>query len=616
MAGKKKAVTVKSKSRSISKSLKGRSSTSKGTKKYILYSAGGTAEYYKKFKEMVREESSYNNIESMVMIPSIAYGDSYYVHSYVANFEEAIQAMDLQQKIKNSLQSFMPELNSKLKLILEAVEPTKSEENAIEILEKDGDNALRKLFQGLKDNYGKFKTSFGRALRVETNKPKKTDENIAYEGTMLEEVKKLISKNMVDKLYRLPTSNEKQKIFVESIRESLLSEDGIIANLTSNDISATYELGNILAGNIKDKNSIESLSFNKLGKEVVEGVTNFLLLSQLLEKASKYTEENIRGVNGNKLASYNNAIESLNLWSQLKNAIAGEKTSFLELGASKFKRNFGLAFESIMGTMEDSKVVGQLDSKITSTDIELNYSSTIGNIDNTENKINASLKTGQLIYRTQNLNDFFISNKDEFRKNVLSSAKPLRYFLLNFGLLTEYQIERDKIGGGKFIDKNLMSSEVVMSIYNYIVSTLGRYYFTNTFVGFILKNWTNDANLKTLPKVVLNSNNNKYYKTYDLIKAVMKNKDSGGDGLYIHPAVTGEMLNTYADFIDKKSRSFAYLKSRGETLTYQNLLSHKAKGGESPQDDYKKFNQLSDDLGLFTVTDIAVIIEKQGAKIK
>ena len=594
----------------------------RGTKKdktlkdRTLYSGGGVASYYKSLREAkLAGKSSVDSFKdiNMVMTPQIAYSRAFsdggfYVHTYVANFEEAIEVLDLRHDIENSIQQFMPTLNAKLQQILNAVKPTSGEEEIIQNLEKSGLSHLHVLFQNLKNYYGTFKTAFRASKKLKLKSKEKYKDIFSKEE--LDKIKKKIGDKFNIEFKELQSNTAISKQFIQIMQEQI---KGIIDNLTSQDIEAYSTLGNVLEyGKVDPREATDATP-----KDYTDGVVNFLMLSTLLTQASKYTEEHIRK-DGKPVEKYQNALAGLSLWEQLNSSTDTKNTNFLNYKAKQFRKDFGLSFEPVTAVLlGQSNVVGQANSKTTATDLEILYNQTENAINNTQNIISASLKTGELIYRSQNIIDFFEKNKKDDEINIVLKTKPLRYFLLNFSLLTEYQFVQSQVGKGNFKDTNLLSSQAIMELYNYIISTIGRFYFTNMFVGYILKNWTDGSDVSSLPKIIMNSSDNKYYRTYDLIQAVKHNTDAGGKGLYLHPVATGALLHNYADFVEAKSKRLGYIRRHNSKkgvrpidVSYKSLLDDK---GDVALGLYKKFVELSENIELFTAADLAVLIEKQGA---
>ena len=585
----------------------------KAGKNNTLGSGGGLDSYYKSLREtrFTNKASidSWTDVD-FVMTPEIAYLNGLYAHSYVVNFEEAIEVMNLRSTINNLLQPLINELTKKIAVINKAVQPNDIDLQALAILRRNGQNGVANIFAKLKKNYGNFKTGLSKITK-HTKKQMKTAVDNLNSLYNLDELKQSIKEEIKRQWFLTNnTFHSKDGTSINLLQTAL----DLVDTLSAEDIVAYGSAGNRLLGEKPELMSEGSKRrYDFITTNYAQGVAAFLTLSQILSAAAKYTQDNIIAKSTGKVnKSYDAALKALNFWDQLANNTSvtqAAQLDFTQLNSKTFNKYFGLAFEPVEAIISQGQVVGHKHAdNVTATDLTINYDKILSQLTNAEDAINLSLKTAALIYRTQDLasaGDSFGDTPDLLGE----AARPIKYFLLNFGLLTEYQFVQNQSIQTKFNDKNLLTSTSIMDIYNDLCKTLGQFFFTNIIVGFILKNWTDsNEDLKSLPKIILNSQDRKYYLTHDLLNAVKNNISGGGKSLYLHPQITGSMVTTYADMVAAKHKVVGYTRDETtDNITYSTLLDY-----QPLRTAYNKITDMAKKMSLFTAVDIAVLMEKQG----
>ena len=580
-----------------------------GTKN-TLGSGGGLDSYYKSLRNT--RFSSQPSIDSwtdidFIMTSDIAYQNGLYAHSYVVNFEEALEVLNLRSTINSLLSPIVDELTTKLEIISNAVKPTEDDLKAIAILRQNGQNGVANMFAKLKKNYGNFKTGLSKILKHTKKQMNNAVEN--FNAMYDIDAMKMNIKEEIKKQW-LSSSGASQDSTILELLNIVLEQ---VDTLTVEDIIAYGSAGNRLLGEKPELMQPDGKRrYDFITTNYATGTASFLTLSQILSAAAKYTQTNILTKAGRVNQSYATALNALNFWDQLTKATSVGQTNqidFTQLNAKTFNKYFGLAFEPVEAIISHGTVVGHKQTdKITATDLTIQYDTILKQITEAEEAINLSLKTASLIYRTQDLQTAGSSVIED--NNLLEPVlRPIKYYFLNFGLLTEYQLAQNQSKKTKFQDKNLLSSTTVMSIYNDLCSSLGQFFFTNIIVGFIMKNWTdNQQALDSLPKIILNSQDRKYYLTYDLLEAVKKNINKGGTALYLHPQITGSMVSVYADMVAAKHKVVGYTRTNTkENITYSTLLDY-----QPLRTAYDRLSSMADNMSLFTAVDVAMLMEKQG----
>lgn len=592
-----------------------------GELKSTMYTGGSYPDIYKHNAGLQFTGKSENIMADFNMTEGIAYRNKrgLYLHSWVINFERSLQSLNFQEKIQNILQPHINYYNNILDKMITSLEVDEDEQKIIERIKKP--SSILQLFQSLKKNKNKL-VSF---LRSDKNKKdtkqknqkstnKKTRNTIATGSAQLnKELTTLAGSNKNDDVLNSLHKEITKKIKMELSKLSTSDYNKDFIDVLNQELTKWVESLNLeqilISGNLGDRITAPKAEKIEDVNTLVNGVSNFYILGKAFEIAANECKKCTPTTNpiiANQ--NYANAVKTLRFLEMLNEMNFDD---FTKVDSTVFVRRFGFFFEPLAAVMYGGTVVGHLNNDTTATDVLLTFDRSM---DNLNKALTASLKTGALIYRTQQIKDFFISDLKNKKSDeaVQANMRPIKYFYLNFALLMEYQtVLKHSRERATVKDIPVVSSEEIMGIYNYLANALGKYYFTNMIVGYFLKNGTKNDDLKTLPKIIFNSNDQQIYETKDVLTKVRRDvvqNNNHYNMAFIHANITGKMVEDYLQFCYHKSKRKGYLEQKGKTVTYEKLTSSNA-GGEVMKY-YKELSKDAESMNLVTAVDLAVMMEQ------
>lgn len=545
------------------------------------------------------EWKKYNAKFNLTMVDSIAYLNGFYMHSSATSFDRAVKNLDLLNTIKNALEQSVNTLDSRISEIQEKVKPTEEERKAFEKLANRSE--VEKMFDRLKKSLSTPKML---QLRSMDKKTINTEYTKYFGEDAVKEVKDRIASALREEVNTVFDDKDKLKpILINGI-------ENFAKSLTKQKIVQIIKIGKIAQGNRKGNYTTKRDKTNAKERELfsMESISNFYAIASVLGEVNRSVQES-----GTTDQRYLKAASSLDLIENIANNFETLVTNIKQKkkeddDEDKYNSvgfSYGFNYESLEKYLKGGKLLGATNDDRDATDI-------IYNLEN----IRASLKTSNIIFRTQDIESFLksTSNRELLEEDIKNVLNPIKYFYMNFGLILEAEdselntIKKNTKTVNYLSGTKLMSCSNVMNIYNYLSGVLGKYFSTNMIVGFILKNW--NGKVDELPKVVLSSGSDIPFPTYDLLESLKQNsEDLSLEGNYIYPDITGKMIEEYDDFVTSKSAAVSKIVDSNKEVTYSTILEDSKVSSL-----YGSLTESGKTMNFLTSVDIALLLEKLNRK--
>lgn len=429
----------------------------------------------KQGKKTFAEEVGHNyTLEERVV------GDSVYVHSFNANFIEAIGSTNLESDLDSWYNAISTHLRNRVKQIITAVKPSDTDRKVVKYFQND---EYAKILDTVKSNLIKIEKTYSKFLseltksEVKISGSKEKGFTVIVDNTSKQFSDRKSASNWLAKYlsdnYNLPIDNALSQQFDEFLKQQNVSSHLTRVNGTSaidqykNLFKDLQQVLKALSDVVQEQQKTESY------QHAFDYLVDFHDLSQLLHGLS-----NTVTLTSKMGYVYEPAVLS----------------SFIQ--NSETLKNKGITITSGSLVATGDRETG-LTTRKSATDIALS-----GPFSNTQNTINVSVKQRKKMNLTvDNPWDGLETKSAEFD----SFVKGVRYFLLNFVTLGNMDIDYTN---SSWKDTSLTSGGTVLKLYNKIVQYLSTFYVTEALVGYLLSNSNlkrklNDQDLANLPKIVI-----------------------------------------------------------------------------------------------------------------
>lgn len=407
-------------------------------------------------------------------------GDSVYVHSFNANFIEAIGSTNLESDLDSWYNAISTHLRNRVKQIITAVKPSATDRKVVKYFQNDEyatilDTVKSNLIK-IEKTYSKFLSELTKSeVKISGSKEKGftvTVDNTSKQFNDRKSASNWLAKYLSDN-YNLPIDNALSQQFDEFLKQQSVSSHLTRVNGTSaidqykNLFKDLQQVLKALSDVVQEQQKTESY------QHAFDYLVDFHDLSQLLHGLS-----NTVTLTSKMGYVYEPAVLS----------------SFIQ--NSETLKNKGITITSGSLVATGDRETG-LTTRKSATDIALS-----GPFSNTQNTINVSVKQRKKMNLTvDNPWDGLETKSAEFD----SFVKGVRYFLLNFITLGNMDIDYTN---SSWKDTSLTSGGTVLKLYNKIVQYLSTFYVTEALVGYLLSNSNlnrklSDQDLANLPKIVI-----------------------------------------------------------------------------------------------------------------
>lgn len=429
----------------------------------------------KQGKKTFAEEMSHDyTLEERVV------GDSVYVHSFNANFIEAIGSTNLESDLDSWYNAISTHLRNRVNQIITAVKPSATDRKVVKYFQND---EYARILDTVKSNLIKIEKTYSKFLseltksEVKISGSKEKGFTVIVDNTSKQFSDRKSASNWLAKYlsdnYNLPIDNALSQQFDEFLKQQSVSSHLTRVNGTSaidqykNLFKDLQQVLKALSDVVQEQQKTESY------QHAFDYLVDFHDLSQLLHGLS-----NTVTLTSKMGYVYEPAVLS----------------SFIQ--NSETLKNKGITITSGSLVATGDRETG-LTTRKSATDIALS-----GPFSNTQNTINVSVKQRKKMNLTvDNPWDGLETKSAEFD----SFVKGVRYFLLNFITLGNMDIDYTN---SSWKDISLTSGGTVLKLYNKIVQYLSTFYVTEALVGYLLSNSNlkrklNDQDLANLPKIVI-----------------------------------------------------------------------------------------------------------------
>lgn len=407
-------------------------------------------------------------------------GDSVYVHSFNANFIEAIGSTNLESDLDSWYNAISTHLRNRVNQIITAVKPSTTDRKVVKYFQND---EYARILDTVKSNLIKIEKTYSKFLseltksEVKISGSKEKGFTVIVDNTSKQFSDRKSASNWLAKYlsdnYNLPIDNALSQQFDEFLKQQSVSSHLTRVNGTSaidqykNLFKDLQQVLKALSDVVQEQQKTESY------QHAFDYLVDFHNLSQLLHGLS-----NTVTLTSKMGYVYEPAVLS----------------SFIQ--NSETLKNKGITITSGSLVATGDRETG-LTTRKSATDIALS-----GPFSNTQNTINVSVKQRKKMNLTvDNPWDGLETKSAEFD----SFVKGVRYFLLNFITLGNMDIDYTN---SSWKDTSLTSGGTVLKLYNKIVQYLSTFYVTEALVGYLLSNSNlkrklSDQDLANLPKIVI-----------------------------------------------------------------------------------------------------------------
>lgn len=407
-------------------------------------------------------------------------GNSVYVHSFNANFIEAISSTNLESDLDSWYNAISTHLRNRVNQIITAVKPSATDRKVVKYFQND---EYATILDTVKSNLIKIEKTYSKFLseltksEVKISGSKEKGFTVIVDNTSKQFNDRKAASNWLAKYlsdnYNLPIDNALSQQFDEFLKQQNVSSHLTRVNGTSaieqykNLFKDLQQVLTALSDVVQEQQKTESY------QHAFDYLVDFHDLSQLLHGLS-----NTVTLTSKMGYVYEPAVLS----------------SFIQ--NSETLKNKGITITSGSLVATGDRETG-LTTRKSAADIALS-----GPFSKTQNTINVSVKQRKKMTLTvDNPWDGLETKSAEFD----SFVKGVRYFLLNFITLGNMDIDYTN---SSWKDMSLTSGGTVLKLYNKIVQYLSTFYVTEALVGYLLSNSNlkrklSDQDLANLPKIVI-----------------------------------------------------------------------------------------------------------------
>ena len=437
-------------------------------------------------------------------------GNSVYVHSFNANFIEAISSTNLESDLDSWYNAISTHLRNRVNQIITAVKPSATDRKVVQYFQND---EYATILDTVKSNLIKIEKTYSKFLseltksEVKISGSKEKGFTVIVDNTSKQFNDRKAASNWLAKYlsdnYNLPIDNALSQQFDEFLKQQSVSSHLTRVNGTSaidqykNLFKDLQQVLNALYGVVQEQQKTESY------QHAFDYLVDFHDLSKLLHGLS-----NTVTLTSKMGYVYEPAVLS----------------SFIQ--NSETLKNKGITITSGSLVATGDRETG-LTTRKSATDIALS-----GPFSNTQNTINVSVKQRKKMNLTvDNPWDGLETKSAEFD----SFVKGVRYFLLNFITLGNMDIDYTN---SSWKDMSLTSGGTVLKLYNKIVQYLSTFYVTEALVGYLLSNSNlkrklSTQDLENLPKIVITPKGS--FLIYDVLSKM--------DQFIANQAITMDLAN-------------------------------------------------------------------------
>ena len=437
-------------------------------------------------------------------------GDSVYVHSFNANFIEAISSTNLESDLESWYNAISTHLRNRVNQIITAVKPSTTDRKVVKYFQND---EYATILDTVKSNLIKIEKTYSKFLseltksEVKISGSKEKGFTVVVDNTSKQFNDRKAASDWLAKYlsdtYNLPIDNALSQQFDEFLKQQSVSSHLTRVNGTSaidqykNLFKDLQKVLTALSDVVQEQQKTESY------QHAFDYLVDFHSLSQLLHGLS-----NTVTLTSKMGYVYEPAVLS----------------SFIQ--NSETLKNKGIAITSGSLVATGDRETG-LTTRKSATDIALS-----GPFSQTQNTINVSVKQRKKMNLTvDNPWDGLDTKSAEFD----SFVKGVRYFLLNFITLGNMDINYTN---SSWKDVSLTSGGTVLKLYNKIVQYLSTFYVTEALVGYLLSNSNLKRKLSTqdlanLPKIVITPKGS--FLIYDVLSKM--------DQFIANQAITMDLAN-------------------------------------------------------------------------
>ena len=405
-------------------------------------------------------------------------GNSVYVHSFNANFIEAISSTNLESDLDSWYNAISTHLRNRVNQITTAVKPSATDRKVVKYFQND---EYATILDTVKSNLIKIEKTYSKFLseltksEVKISGSKEKGFTVIVDNTSKQFNDRKAASNWLAKYlsdnYNLPIDNALSQQFDEFLKQQNVSSHLTRVNGTSaieqykNLFKDLQQVLTALSDVVQEQQKTESY------QHAFDYLVDFHDLSQLLHGLS-----NTVTLTSKMGYVYEPAVLS----------------SFIQ--NSETLKNKGITITSGSLVATGDRETG-LTTRKSAADIALS-----GPFSKTQNTINVSVKQRKKMNLTvDNPWDGLETKSAEFD----SFVKGVRYFLLNFITLGNMDIDYTN---SSWKDTSLTSGGTVLKLYNKIVQYLSTFYVTEALVGYLLSNSNlkrklSDQDLANLPKM-------------------------------------------------------------------------------------------------------------------